>query len=475
MTPYSPHENNNYTLSPDINEVNYIRRSSDIPHFNSSLYPNFIFTNYNREFNKCLFGEKSTMHTRFSDNESTMIKTMITDDHSYKIVDMLDKMKNLMNIVCKDSSVLFYESSHNSTITSTNADKIMSSSQLYSKNSVFEDLDLRNINNLMFDSYHKPEFLKKTMLENMDIENIQKGCFDLRELIRSNTDEMLDNEMPIQNNTTKNSVNQIIQNSEKVIELYNKLFQICLDSLNDISTIANDLGEKDTNIYKSSFTFNNDERKAIKDSFSKELVCKGTNIIEEKLLPHKKDAVIQNKDKEESIKDKIEKLRILKEKKEQLLNRFSLNETSDNLLKDTVLLKIQRRNTILSEIEDNSFNENVFIKIPRSTFMEVKKPTDGLNNIKLYKPEVECFFNNDSHILINFDSLKNQYEIDIQNMEKELLIKETDHYNDTVLDISNAIIKNHKRSKSHLIKDVENLAKPKFLIYLNLGFLMRIL
>jgi hypothetical protein len=189
----------------------------------------------------------------------------------------------------------------------------------------------------------------------------------------------------------------------------------------------------------------------------------------------KKDEVIQNKDKEESINDKIEKLRILKEKKEQLLNRFSLNENSDNLLKDTVLLKIQRRNTILSEIEDNCFNENVFIKIPRSTYMEVKKPTDGLNNIKHYKPEVECFFNDDSHILINFDSLKNQYEIDIQNMEKELLIKETDHYNDTVLDISNAIIKNHKRSKSHLIKDVENLAKPKFLIYFNLGFLMRIL
>ena len=67
-------ENTETVLTSEINEWNTHRRTSDIPQFNSSIYPNFIFSNYNREFSKSLFGEnKDSANAKIIDKNQNFL------------------------------------------------------------------------------------------------------------------------------------------------------------------------------------------------------------------------------------------------------------------------------------------------------------------------------------------------------------------------------------------------------------------
>lgn len=478
-------ENTETVLTSEINEWNTHRRTSDIPQFNSSIYPNFIFSNYNREFSKSLFGEnKDSANAKIIDNESTMIKTMMTVDYSYKIVDMLDKMKNLLVLACKDPSIMYCDNKGNM----ANSDKVMFLGAFQSKNDFAEDFDVKSMNQVVFESFRKKFDLPITgYKEENVVENIYNGCFDLKEMIRSSIDDSGDNEIQtIHFQSTKISVNQIIQKSEKVVELYNKLFLMCFDSFAEIK--ANAKYSRDIEpLYTKNFTFNENKDTCL---LGKDLLNINSINQDENGLKSNANDLLNNNDKETSIKEKIEKLRMLKEKKHQMLNQISsitdetkkikrkttiISENHDNI--DTFKLRLPRRNSIFSEIEtpDNILNENVFIKIPRSTYWRVKKPTDEINNIKFYKGEDEYSLHDYSHILINFDSLKNQYEEDIEKMEKVIKDDETNmnkSMNDTILDTRNYIIKNPKRSKSQIDESSTTIVKPKYYSFY-LGFYSR--
>jgi len=135
------------------------------------------------------------------------------------------------------------------------------------------------------------------------------------------------------------------------------------------------------------------------------------------------------------INEKLEKLKHLKAKKEQILN------------------KNRRKNTGLTadiDPSDSCFNENVEIRIPSSN-MVVNKPTNENNNFKLYTDEDEIDFEEDSQIILHFDKFneKMNMEGDIENDQENKIDKAI---NDTIIEEGNSFLKAHKRSRSQIIQ-----------------------
>jgi hypothetical protein len=159
------------------------------------------------------------------------------------------------------------------------------------------------------------------------------------------------------------------------------------------------------------------------------------------------------KDKNSMINEKLEMLRHLKEKKDQILNE-NQNQKGKRNTRHNRTIKIKNIDGTMTEIDvinESCLNENVVVNfLPTSNINNVNKPSEqNLQYKKVFEEfdeeeaeEIEDKVNSmdESEMIINFDDC-----IDDEPLQETVKVP-----NDTVLQTCNDFMKSHKRSKSHL-------------------------
>jgi hypothetical protein len=154
------------------------------------------------------------------------------------------------------------------------------------------------------------------------------------------------------------------------------------------------------------------------------------------------------KDKNSLINEKLEMLRNLREKKDQIIYENQNHNKNKKLNTKTKPFKLKDKTLTELDPSDSYLNENVVVNnLPTSNINNVNKPSE--QNLQYRKctedledPEMEMKGNsqNESEIIFNLDDYNEAPAIDP--------IKQN---NDTILQTSNDFMKSHKRSKSHFL------------------------
>ena len=456
-----------------LNESNYFPfKNTEQSNFttitsnNANPQPNYVYSHYNKSLNNY----KSSMFN-FSHNEITLKdKNSLTNDYSIKIIDLLDKMRNFLSITCNDPALLIHKKTDNYPNLSTNFDGLFPSSATHLKKNLSVDFDLlSNKFSLEYMNLNSTQTQdQKINLFFKEIEGIYTGSVSLNERVKSTMFSTIENNNEYYTyESTKQNINQINTSSERVILLYKKLFDICGECLNSIKTIILDSAdnkenqdndgrvEKDVKYAKQNVK-QEENKNFIKENFNIEKLFI-ENIIKNNLSKNEekneiKSAIKNNlSDKKKLINEKIEKLKCLKERKEQILNQKAV-KFEESIVKSSH--KLPRTNTNQTEIDpsESILNENALVKIPASNICEVNKPTNENNNYKLYTEEDS--FQGDSQIILNFgdfnNDLKKENNIDF---EKEFFVENIEKtINDTIIETGNSYIRSHRRSRSQLIQ-----------------------
>jgi len=346
-----------------------------------------------------------------------------------------------------------------------------------------------------------------------EIDSMYKSTSELNDVMKSSLFNTIDtNSEPIKFESTKTNISVIQNTSERMETLYHKLFSICKDCLTEIkhtileaADIEHDPRKKNNgenpNPNKNSTNQNISEHKVTQDKISE--IIQKTEVISHKItqknveilpkdtkVPTKENTPTKNEEgKVTMINEKLEKLKNLKEKKEQMLNQKAVK------FEDSSIMKMNRKNPNQTEIDpsDSVLNEGVQIRIPQSNICEVNKPaTDINNNYKLYTSDDDDDFQGDSQIILHFDDFgtnehdeRKEQEIDenlmrlVGKYNKEKVT--TNHIgeehektlNDTVVETGNSFMKSHRRSRSQVIQkqlytysikphDLSEKESPKF-------------
>jgi len=411
----------------------------------STLYtngPSFVNSNYNRSLNRSKYGFGNTIYKSNSQLEPSLMRC--NKDNSYRIIDLLDKLKNFTTFACKDYTVLYSDNKSSQSTLNTNYDNLLFSptDNLLNKN-YSEELDsIMFLNRASIDSVSRYYDITKKNNSN-EIEGIYKSCLELRDDIRSTINEYDEEELELEDvyfNSTKQNIEQINTSSDKTMEIYTELFDKCKDCLKDIrhylfETI--NCGPNNINMSLGSSKKCKSDKRVSVQSLCIENYSKTTQeMMIENCLPNEKDDVI---------KEKLEKLKLLKEKKEQILSskNSKLDSVKKNLFDKINISEIDQSESIL--------NENVLIKLPPSKIGEVNKPgNEPITIFKLSTGIDENSFQDDSQIILNFDTIKEKKKLIEMNCHENINIDKTIH--DSVILSSVTINKFHKRSKSDSIK-----------------------
>jgi hypothetical protein len=380
-------------------------------------------------------GFGTTIYKSHSQLEPSVIR--YNKDNSYKIIDLLDKFKNFTTSACKDYTNLYSDNITTQFSLNANLDNLIYSPKdnLLRKNCSEELESIMLLNRISLDSASRNYDITKKINSN-EIEGIYKSCLELRDDIRTTINEHDEEELEeAYFNSTKQNIEQINTSSDKTIEIYKELFDKCKDCLKEIKnclfeTISN--GPNNLNLIESSKKSLSDKRVSnhsmILDNYSK------TNLeIVRESFPSLR--------KEEAIIDKLEKLKLLKEKKEQILSskNMKLDSVKKNLFDKINCTEIDQSESV--------FNENVLIKLPQSKIGEVNKPgNDPITIFKLSTGIDENSFQDDSQIILNFDTIKEKKIFIEMNCQENINIDKTMH--DSIILSSLNINKFHKRSKS---------------------------
>jgi hypothetical protein len=493
----------------------------------SSIQPNQIYMNYNKGISKGPFHHKtsSSINTNFSMNQSR-IKTSFSVEYTYKIIDLMDKMKNFLIISSQNQGMFFKNLESPYADMGLNIEipfpTIGQSGGKHMKKNLSEDFDLLT-NKLYLELNKNNDFLRNNKISRFynEIDGIYKGSSELNDSVRNNLFSTIEiSNESIRFESTRVNIESINESSDRMESLYHKLFNICKDCLIEIKSIIfenldenssqqgnsavnkqisedfNPVKKEDGNIgniiknnvlkntkastsnkentavnrskemniqkpveetkkvekFKSADKLKTELPKKNEIKSAEKLKISNININEEN---KKREEKVRSDDKNKLINEKLEMLKHLKEKKEQILNQKSVKFDEN-----TKIINKTGRFGNNTEIDPSELNENVItIQIPQSNICEVNKPVTDNNNFKVYTSEEEDgTFQGDSEIILHFDdfdvegdvsreiiksSLKNHKELD-ENIEKTL--------NDTVIETGNSFMKNHKRSRSQVIQ-----------------------
>ena len=485
------------------NESNYLLNESNTNNLNYSSnvtnHPNYIYSHYNKGIVRNGNNSKNYGKDKNSQNQSKFINSY-TVDYSYKIIELMEKMKRFLTLSSQNQSLILNKGGDtNNFAVRSNFDGLFPTlGGKHVKKNLSVEFDLLT-NKLYLEMSQNNDLIKNNNINLIykEIEMIYNGSSELNESLKANMFNTIDeNNDDVKFESTKMNLNSINNSSERIENLYIKLFGICKDCLAEIKTIIlesdqdhekNEFNNKNLyNINKLNLLNKNDfcsENKEAsielkKNDFCSEnkeasieikpikicnnldtnyeikpkidnLIKVNSNLSNNNLVMNKNDK--NENDRNKLIYEKLEMLKNLKEKKEQLLNQKSVKF-------DESVIKVNKtiRNTNLTEIDpsESILNENAQIKIPTSNICEVNKPTTNNNNYKIYRSEEEHSYKNDSQIILNFDDFQINDEID-ENKENENIDEQEENeksINETVMETGNSFIKNHKRSRSQVIQ-----------------------
>ena len=304
--------------------------------------------------------------------------------------------------------------------------------------------------------------------------------------------------------STRVNLESINQTADKMECLYHKLFNVCKDCMTEIKTIIfesydneiyknnnsninqdtyakvssneinpkikkeekfnEELKNKEETQYENNTKINYSKSKTFSETYKKEIAkfeIKSTEKPTENVVKFENNSEEKNK----MINDKLEMLKNLKEKKEQILGNFGKTVKFDE---NTKMINKTMKNGNMTEIDPSEINENVIqIQIPQSNICEVNKPVSN-NNYKQYTSEAEeNIFPGDSQIILHFDDYNNDFEDEKAPDLKSEIEKNIQDYpliqhemedniektlNDTVIETGNSFMKNHRRSRSQVIQ-----------------------
>ena len=461
---------------------------------------NFIYSHYN----KGIFKNKSHYKSCSINNSQNQSKlnNSLSIDYSMKMIDLMEKMKNFLIISTQNQS-LFLKSDPRSNSNQETPNFALK----YMKKNHSEDFDLLT-NNLYLELNKNYDILHTNKINRLykDIDSIYKGSCDLNESAKNNfmysSVEAVFSEN-IKFESTRANIDSINLIANKMESLYIKLFQICKDCLSEINTIIFESFDNDNENSRSnsnnmfSKVSNEDINKYnSEDRYNKKLDINIETIIQNNVLKNKKSSsqIINqalnlkknvyddryksaekakidlkfgleeekiseernNSDKKNKlIQEKLETLKNLKQKKEQIMNSQRTVKFDETGSKNTTKTL---KNANMTEIDPSEINENVLeIYIPQSNICEVNKPVTNNNNYRLYTSEEQDSFkfNPDSQVILHLDN-----DSDLMNSPKNLLKNDNlvneeiieKSLNETILDTGNSFMKNHRRSRSSIIE-----------------------
>ena len=474
--------------------------------YNQSNSPNMIYSHYNKGMYKNQFHYKSnSINSSISQNQSK-IRNSLSIEYTIKIIVLMEKMKNFLIISSQNQSLLFNKADDTNSILNMVKMPIPTFGGKHTKKNLSEDFDLLT-NKLYLELNRNNDFIWNNKINRFysEIDCIYKGSSDLNETVKNNMYSTLEiSNESIRFESTRVNLESINQTADKMECLYHKLFNVCKDCMTEIKTIIfesydneiyknnnsninqdtyakvssneinpkikkeekfnEELKNKEETQYENNTKINYSKSKTFSETYKKEIAkfeIKSTEKPTENVVKFENNSEEKNK----MINDKLEMLKNLKEKKEQILGNFGKTVKFDE---NTKMINKTMKNGNMTEIDPSEINENVIqIQIPQSNICEVNKPVSN-NNYKQYTSEAEeNIFPGDSQIILHFDDYNNDFEDEKAPDLKSEIEKNIQDYpliqhemedniektlNDTVIETGNSFMKNHRRSRSQVIQ-----------------------
>jgi hypothetical protein len=203
--------------------------------------PNQIYTNYNKNLSRegpYHHKNSNSTYTNVSLNQSK-IKTSFSVEYTYKIIDLMEKMKNFLIISSQNQALFFTKPDNNLGENPFNIDIPFPTIGKHMKKNLSEDFDLLT-NKLYLELNKNNDFLRTNKINRFykEIDGIVKNCSDLNDSIKNNIFNTFENtNESIKFESTRVNIESIIQTSDHMENLYHKLFNVCKDCLTEIKTL----------------------------------------------------------------------------------------------------------------------------------------------------------------------------------------------------------------------------------------------
>jgi hypothetical protein len=275
-----------------------------------------------------------------------------------------------------------------------------------------------------------------------EIESIYDMSVELNDSVKINKNHYKLSDSDIRNNDTPQMSTQALLNIEMIkdysdgrLSTYKRLLSSCISNFKEISEeILRQMRKNQVDSEKDYFYI--DPYPTISPP-SKDLINPNTSC---------NTAFTSVKDKNSLINEKLEMLRNLREKKDQILHENLTHNQNKKKNTKTRLIKVKDKTLTELDPSDSYLNENVVVNnLPTSNINNVNKPSEQNLQYKKCTEEIEAIeleakgnSQNESEIIFNLDDC----------IEQEA-IEPIKHSNDTILQTSNDFMKSHKRSKSH--------------------------
>lgn len=453
------------------NSTNTKNTSASTSH-GASTYLNKNMNKSNNSFNnksdkqKTSFQDLTTTQTIRSDNNPGSENSEFINDNINQLVKVSqnDNFVPLIQIAFSDKILLFVEKISNFLIISTKEQNFLYNQEqnCFVKKSNFLNIDLEikgpklahsrkhlsaNLDRVFIDNLlqsQKEYEINKLDMFYQEIESIYEMSVELNESVKINLNINKSSPKYNRNDEVNQLTTQALLNIEMIkdysdgrLSTYKRLLSSCISNFKEISEeiLKRMRINKEENNEKD--YFNIDPYSTISSPIKEihNLVNSG--------CANQSSA----KDKSSLINEKLEMLRNLREKKDQILyENQTHNENIMKKIKNTRTIKAKDKTMTEIDPSDSYLNENVVVNyLPTSNINNVNKPSEQNLPYKKCTEELEGIefelkgnSHDESEIIFNLDEINEDQGIEI--------IKQS---NDTILQTCNDFMKSHKRSKSH--------------------------
>ncbi len=470
ISSYKQMSKNIKNKSNHSNNSNTKNNSSSNSHGVSSHSGNKNMNKSNNSFNnksdkqKTSFQDLTTTHTIRSDNNPGSENSEFIQDNTNQLVKVChnDNFVPLIQIAFSDKVLLFVEKISNFLIVTTKEQNFFENQQpssLSKKTNFFNNDSEIKETRLALSRKHMSANLDRVFIDNLlqsqkeyeinkldmfyqEIESIYDMSVELNDSVKINKNHYKLSDSDIRNNDTPQMSTQALLNIEMIkdysdgrLSTYKRLLSSCISNFKEISEeILRQMRKNQVDSEKDYFYI--DPYPTISPP-SKDLINPNTSC---------NTAFTSVKDKNSLINEKLEMLRNLREKKDQILHENLTHNQNKKKNTKTRLIKVKDKTLTELDPSDSYLNENVVVNnLPTSNINNVNKPSEQNLQYKKCTEEIEAIeleakgnSQNESEIIFNLDDC----------IEQEA-IEPIKHSNDTILQTSNDFMKSHKRSKSH--------------------------
>jgi len=384
---------------------------------------------------------------------------LIDIDFSDKIVNLVEKILNFI-IVSTEEPEFIYNEPSNCFIKKPlrmieDIETIKTNELTHNRKNLSANLDRVFIDNLM--QNQKEYEINKLEMFYQEMENIYYMSNELNDSVKLSqsinklsTDDIKGNELiPLSTQTLLN-IEMIKDYSDGRLSTYKRLLTSCTINFKDISSMILSTMDKPKIDKNNNYFYANPYSDIYLKDKTKELVSDD-----------------KSKEKNSMINEKLQMLKSLKEKKDQILNENNNTNKSKKNFKTTKTFNKEKTLTDL-DCDESYLNENVVVNnLPESNINNVNKPFEEKMNYKkcieeiLFEGETYKGNSNDESDFINFDDFE-----DIQEIKNKKFIA-----NDTIVQTENDLMKSHKRSKSHINTITNNKGNQK--MYYNIELVQK--